>query len=103
MTAGADGPRVAILVACFNDGETLQETIDSLKGEERSELVVIDDGSTDRATIEALAALEQGGILVLRQENSGPAAAWMAGLGATTAPLVLPFSSDDLLVPGATA
>jgi glycosyltransferase involved in cell wall biosynthesis len=94
--------RVAILVACHDDGATLRETIDSLRGEPHSELVVVDDGSTDRSTHQLLDALEGEGVRVIRKENGGPASAWMAGLAETTAAYVLPFSSDDLLVPGAT-
>lgn len=96
-------PRVAILVACHNDGATIRDTIDSLRAERDAELVVVDDGSTDAATRDVLAALEGEGIRVLHQENKGPSAAWMNGLSATTAAYVMPFSSDDLLVPGATA
>lgn len=98
-----NGPRVAILVACHNDGGTIHETVASLRGEAASELVVVDDGSTDTATLEALAAFERDGIRVLRQRNAGPSAAWTAGFSATTARYVMPFSSDDVLVAGATA
>lgn len=94
--------RVAILVACHDDGATLMETLESLRGEPESELVVVDDGSTDSSTLELLAELAQGGVPVLHQPNSGPASAWMAGLSATSAPFVMPFSSDDILVSGAT-
>jgi glycosyltransferase involved in cell wall biosynthesis len=96
-------PRVAILVACFNDAATIQETIDSLRDEPDSELVVVDDGSTDPDTLSALERLERDGIRVLRQENAGPSAAWMTGVEATSAPYVIPFSSDDVLLRGATA
>ena len=102
VTEGAR-PRVAILVACHDDGSTLQETIAWLRGEADAELVVVDDGSTDPGTIDVLAAIERDGIRILRQENSGPASAWMAGLHATSAEYVIPFSSDDVVVSGATA
>ena len=95
--------RIAILVACHDDGATLPETIESLSGETGTELVVIDDGSTDPVTLEVLEAIERSGVHVLRQENAGPASAWMTGVHATSAPYLLPFSSDDILVPGATA
>jgi glycosyltransferase involved in cell wall biosynthesis len=95
-------PRVAILVACHDDGATIRETVDSLRAEPDTELVMVDDGSTDPATLKTLTALEDEGIRVLHQENQGPSAAWMHGLGATTASYVMPFSADDLLVPGAT-
>jgi len=101
MSGRAGGSRLAILAACHDDGTTIRETIESLRGERETELVVVDDGSTDPETLAALAELEREGIRVLRQENAGPAAAWMAGLRATAAPYVMPFSSDDLLLPGA--
>lgn len=101
MSGGATPPRLAFLVASHDDGSTIRETIDSLREESDTELVIVDDGSTDAATLETLAALEDEGLRVLRQENAGPSATWMLGLSATTAPYVMPFSSDDLLVRGA--
>lgn len=103
MTDPACHKRVAILVACHDDGATIRETINSLRSERDAELVVVDDGSTDPTTLEALNAFQREGIRVLHQENEGPAAAWMNGLRATTAAYVMPFSSDDVLVHGATA
>jgi len=96
------GPRVAMLVACHNDGATFRETIDSLRAERGIELVVVDDGSTDEATQQELARAEEEGVRVLRKENGGPSSAWMAGVRATTAPYVMPFSSDDVLLSGST-
>src|SRR5207247_7737269 len=89
-------PRVAILVACYDDGATLSETVDSLRHEPDSELVIVDDGSTDPQTHEVLHALESEGLCVIRKENGGPASAWMAGLAETSASYVMSFSSDDL-------
>jgi glycosyltransferase involved in cell wall biosynthesis len=103
MRKASQPPRVALLVACHDDGATIRETIESLRAETDVELIVVDDGSTDPATLETLASLEDEGIRVLRQENAGPSAAWMRGLSATTAGYVMPFSSDDLLVRGTTA
>jgi glycosyltransferase involved in cell wall biosynthesis len=93
--------RVALLVACYDDGATIRETIESLRAEPETELVVVDDGSTERATHEALAALKRDGVRVLHQENQGPSAAWMHGLRSTTARYAMPFSSDDVLLSGA--
>lgn len=95
-------PRVALLVACHDDGPTIRETIDSLRAEPDAELVIVDDGSIDLATLETLAALEDEGVRVLHQENAGPSVAWMRGLAQTSASYVMPFSADDLLVRGAT-
>jgi glycosyltransferase involved in cell wall biosynthesis len=95
--------RVAVLAACFNDGATIRETIDSLRAEAGIEFVVVDDGSSDPETLSALERLEREGVRVLRQKNAGPSAAWMTGVAATSAPYVMPFSSDDVLLPGGTA
>lgn len=102
MEAGSRPARLAILVACHDDGLTLPETLESLVSEPETELVVVDDGSTDPHTLDVLAEVERRGITVAHQENAGPASAWMHGLRITSAPYVLPFSSDDLLEPGAT-
>jgi glycosyltransferase involved in cell wall biosynthesis len=95
-------PRVAIVVPCYNDGATLGEAIASIRREPVDlELVVVDDGSTDAATVDVLAQLEQEGVRVIRQANQGQAAAAMTGFEASSAPFVMRFDSDDLLEPGA--
>jgi glycosyltransferase involved in cell wall biosynthesis len=100
----ADRPRVAVIVPCFDDGRTLGATVASvLSQDEPVELVVVDDGSKDPATLLALERLAEGGVRVLRQENAGPAHARTAGLQATVAPFVLPLDADDVLLPGAVA
>jgi glycosyltransferase involved in cell wall biosynthesis len=96
-------PRTAVVVPCFNDGATLPETLASLAAQEPTELVVVDDGSTDTATLDLLSRLETEGTAVVRKDNSGPAAARMAGVGATTAPYVFALDADDLVAPGALA
>jgi glycosyltransferase involved in cell wall biosynthesis len=94
--------RVAVVVPCFNDGATVEDTVRSATSQnEPVELVVVDDGSTDAATLAALSRMATDGVPILRQENGGLAAARMAGIAATTAPYVLPLDADDLLEPGA--
>jgi glycosyltransferase involved in cell wall biosynthesis len=100
----ADQPRVAVVIPCFDDGATVEEAVRSATAEQEPvELAVVDDGSTDPATLEALARLERGGVHVLRQANAGVSAARMAGLAATSAAYVLPLDADDVLEPGAIA
>jgi glycosyltransferase involved in cell wall biosynthesis len=99
--AGAP-PRVAVLVPCFNDGPLAHEALGSLAAQEPTETVVIDDASSDPATLQALADLERRGVKVIRhQVNQGLSAARMSGLRATTAPFVFPLDADDLVAPGA--
>jgi glycosyltransferase involved in cell wall biosynthesis len=93
--------RVAVIVPCFDDGATLGEAVGSLADEEPHELVVVDDGSTNPATLRVLDEFEAAGIRVIHQENGGLSAARMAGVRATTAPYVFPLDADDVMSPGA--
>ena len=93
--------RVALVIPCFNDGDLVREAVASVDEPEPVEVVVVDDGSYDERTIEALRALESEGTLVVHQANAGPSAARMAGVRSTTAPYVFCLDADDLLEQGA--
>jgi glycosyltransferase involved in cell wall biosynthesis len=92
------------VVPCFNYGAYLREAVDSLLGQEGGapHVIVVDDGSTDPATQEVIAALPPS-VEVLRQENAGLAAARNAGFAMTRTPYVLFLDADDRLAPGALA
>jgi glycosyltransferase involved in cell wall biosynthesis len=81
----------------------LREALGSLIDQEAHELIVVDDGSRDAATLAVLADLDRSGVRVLRQENAGLSVARMAGVAETSAPYVLPLDADDALAPGAIA
>ena len=95
--------RVAVVIPCYNDGETLAEAVESLAEQEPSELVVVDDGSTDASTVQTLDEIRRRGVTVVRQQNAGLAAARMRGVAETSARYVMPVDADDALVPGALA
>lgn len=92
----------AVIVPCFDAGATLRETVQSVTAESGvDELVIVDDGSTDPASLALLAEFEAEDVQVIRQSNQGPSAATMAGLRATSSPYVMRLDADDLLEPGA--
>lgn len=93
-------PRVAVVIPCFDDGATLMEAVRSLSAQEPCELVVVNDGSTDRHTLRVLDELTAGGCHVIHQRNRGTSAARMAGVWATRAPYVFPLDADDAVFPG---
>jgi glycosyltransferase involved in cell wall biosynthesis len=104
MPDDASVARAAIVVPCFNDGLTLTDAVHSVRRDpSATELVVVDDGSTDHTTSAVLARLEDDGVRVIRQANQGPSAATMAGLEATSAPYVMRLDADDMLESGAIA
>lgn len=96
-------PRVAVVIPCFNTGDLILEAVDSLAGEEPHELVIVDDGSTDPATLSALEALRAAGTTVVRQANSGIGAARNAAVAASRAPYVFALDGDDRLAAGTLA
>jgi GT2 family glycosyltransferase len=73
-------PLFSVIIPTFNRRELLLRTIDSIRGGrcDDFEIIVVDDGSTD----DTVAQIEAIGppIRLLRQENSGPAAARNLGI-----------------------
>jgi glycosyltransferase involved in cell wall biosynthesis len=94
----AHAPRVAVIIPCYNDGALLREAVSSLAAGLDTEIVVVDDGSTDPQTRQTLDDLARQGVAVVRQQNAGLSAARMAGMGATTAPYIYNLDADDLAV-----
>lgn len=92
--------RIAVVIPCYNAGETLAEAVDSASGE-ADELVIVDDGSTDSNTLTVLRRFEQAGYPVIHRENGGPSAARMTGVAATESDYIFPLDSDDTVEAGA--
>jgi glycosyltransferase involved in cell wall biosynthesis len=100
-SAGQAVARVTVIVPCYNDGELLLETIDSIDEPETVELIVVDDCSNDQATIEILERIAGNGTTVLRHDtNQGPAESRNTALHAAETPYVFPLDADDLAVSG---
>ncbi len=95
-------PRVTVIVPCYNDGATVGETVASCRDEE-CEVVVVDDGSTDPATVEVLDALAGGNVRLVRQANAGLGPARMRAVQEARTPYVMPLDADDVLLPGTVA
>lgn len=100
-------PRVSVVLPCFNQGDWLLECVESLRAQTYPELevIVVDDASTEPATLAAIGLLERAAdVQVLVQaRNSGPSAARNRGIRAASGRYVLPVDSDNLLLPRAVA
>jgi glycosyltransferase involved in cell wall biosynthesis len=97
-------PRLSVLVPCYDDGATVGEAVASIVEDEEVEVVLIDDGSRDPHTVAVLNDLAaRGTVQLIRQANSGVAAALRAGTAAATAPYVFILNSDDVAEPHALA
>ena len=94
-------PRISVLMPCFNHGAFIEEAIQSVSDQTLSgaEIVIVDDGSTDPATIETLRNLRTPRTTVYRTKNQGlPAARNFAARHATGA-LFCALDADDRLAP----
>lgn len=92
--------RIAVVIPCFNDGSLVDEAASSVAESEPVEIVIVNDGSTDAATLAALERL-RGDVRVLDHAgNRGVAAARNTGLAETDADYVFPLDADDLACPG---
>jgi len=93
-------PRVTVMLPCYNAHRFLGEALDSVRRQTLTdiEILVVDDGSTDPATIACIAALAPD-VRVVRQENRGLAGARNTGFREARGEWVLPLDCDDMLAP----
>jgi glycosyltransferase involved in cell wall biosynthesis len=91
---------VSVVIPLYNQGSYVLGTIDSVRASTYHdvEIVVVDDGSTDEATIDIFDSLE--GVTKVRQRNSGLSAARNAGIAAASGRYIVPLDSDDMLPAG---
>jgi glycosyltransferase involved in cell wall biosynthesis len=103
MSTGArGGAEVVVVVPCYNDGAYLPEALSSLPLDDASvEVVVVNDGSDDPATLTVLQGLRRQGVTVVDRPNGGLPAARNTGWRASEAPLVLFLDADNRMLPGA--
>ena len=89
---------LSIIVPVFNTEAYLSECIDSLlkQGKLRLEIILVNDGSTDRSgAIADQYAVQDNRIKVIHQENSGASAARNAGLKVAQGEYIAFVDSDD--------
>ncbi|HLM84232.1 MAG TPA: glycosyltransferase family A protein [Candidatus Bathyarchaeia archaeon] len=96
-------PAISVIIPCFNHGEFLDETVESVLSQtfKNYEIIVIDDGSTDAGTLHALDRLEKRypQIKIIRQSNGGPSNARNNGIKISRGEYILPLDSDDIIEP----
>jgi len=95
-------PRISVIVPVLNAGTDLERALASVAAQRRDdvEVVCVDDGSTDTATLAILdEATKRPGITVHRTPNRGPSAARNLAIEHARGSYVLPLDADDWLAP----
>ena len=93
-------PSLSVIIPAYNAEKYLEEAVSSVRSQNwpgETEIIVIDDGSTD-ATVEIAGSL---GVTLLRKNRGGAASARNEGLAKASGELVLLLDADDLLSDGA--
>ncbi|MBT8216716.1 MAG: glycosyltransferase, partial [Acidimicrobiia bacterium] len=101
-SADRDEPEISIVIPCYNQGRFLHDAIRSVFRQDHDswEIIVVDDGSTDRETTRVLRHLRYPRTRILRQRNQGLSAARNAGMRAARGRFFVPLDADDELGPG---
>ena len=90
---------ISVIIPAYNRATLIAETLRSLLAQTvpASEIIVVDDGSTDDTA--AVAARFGPRVKIIQRANGGPAAARNTGFAASTGDFLHFFDSDDLAAP----
>ena len=92
-------PPVTVIVPAYNERAGIESTLRSiLAGYHPVSVIVVDDGSTD-GTVAVVESLALPGVTVIRQPNSGKAAALSRGIAAARTEIVVLVDGDTVLEP----
>src|SRR5687768_14974485 len=89
---------ISVVIPCYNRARFLPEAVETVLDQTypNSEIVVVDDGSTDN-TAEVVKGYPR--VRYLRQHQQGPSAARNTGLRACRGQYVVFLDADDRLLP----
>lgn len=97
---------VSVVIPAYNAASTITRAIKSVLlqdiGDLELEIIVVDDGSQDATAslVESSMKLSRQNIRLIRQENSGPAAARNTGVSAAKGEYIAFLDADDQWLPG---
>ena len=96
-----DAPAVSVVVPCYNLGAFVTEAVDSVLAQtyQDTEIIVVDDGSTDAETTRVLESLRRPRTTVLTTENRGLPAARNHGIRHARGRYICALDADDCLEP----
>lgn len=92
---------VSVVIPCYNAGAFLEEAVQSALAQtwDATEVVIVDDGSTDPATLGLLQRADWPRTRIIHQANAGPSAARNAAIRVAAGEFILPLDADDRIDP----
>ncbi len=100
MKTSRRDPLVSVVMPAFNVERFITRSVESVLGQTFPdfEIVVVDDGSTDK-TVEMLLPFSDHRLRIIKQAHSGSSAARNVGVELTTGPYIAFLDGDDLWAP----
>ena len=96
------GPKVSVVIPCYNQAAFLRECLDSVFAQTYRdfEVIVVDDGSTEPESVRILDAFDDPRVRLIRKRNEGVSIARNEAIAAARGEYVLPIDADDRIAPG---
>jgi len=90
-------PEISVIIPCYNQGQYLDEAVDSVMAQtfKDYEIIIVNDGSTDRNTVEILKSYSKPKTRVIHTENKGLASARNTAIKEANGKYILPLDADD--------
>ena len=94
-------PKVSVIIPTYNRADYIVETVDSVRKQSFKdyEIIIIDDGSTDKTREKLSVFIEDKKVRYYYQENRGESAARNYGISAADGEYIAFLDSDDLFLP----
>lgn len=89
--------KISVVIPCFNQGAYVDEAVQSVLAQscQDYEIIIINDGSSDEATINFLRAYDRPKTRVCHIVNQGLAGARNHGINVASGEYILPLDADD--------
>lgn len=93
--------QITTVIPCYNQGEYIEEAINSILNQtfKDIDIIVVNDGSTEKSTVDILNSLNSSRTRIIHTENKGPGAARNLGISQTNAEYILLLDADDYFLP----
>ncbi len=90
-------PLVSVIIPCYNDGQYLDDSVSSAREQTFTdiEIIIVNDGSDDEATIQKLRTFSDPAITVLHKENGHLSSARNYGISNAKGQIIVTLDADD--------
>ena len=99
--ANQDDPLISVIVPCYNQGQYLDEAVDSVLAQtyQNFEIIIVNDGSTEPESIKILNNYQKPKSKVIHTSNQGVCRARNTAIETAQGKYIFPLDADDKIAP----